>query len=64
MAKLWISGCSYTNFEWPTYADWLAPGWDEFENLGAGGAGNRFIFQRIGYLISKDFIKLLIEYFF
>jgi hypothetical protein len=57
MSKLWASGCSYTNFEWPSYADWLAPGWDEFENLGSGGAGNRYIFQRIGYLISKNFIK-------
>ena len=57
MSKLWAIGCSYTKFEFPTYADWLSPGWDEYENLGAGGAGNRYIFNRLGYLITNNFIK-------
>ena len=40
-------GCSYTNYYWPTYADYLSTCFDEYLNLGAAGAGNRYIFQKL-----------------
>lgn len=54
MRRLFAAGCSYTGFNWPTWADYLGVMYDEYQNLGAGGAGNRFIFNRIGYLLANN----------
>lgn len=54
--KLFTSGCSYTGFPWPTWADWAGVLYDEYENLGVGGAGNRYIFNSISYLLANEMI--------
>lgn len=52
MSKLIAAGCSYTHFSWPTWADYLGDTiYDSYLNLGAGGAGNKFIFLRISDML-------------
>ena len=40
-------GCSYTQYGYPTYADFIGQHFDYRENLGSSGAGNRFIFHKL-----------------
>jgi hypothetical protein len=47
-------GCSYTNYYWPTYADYLGTCFDEYYNLGAAGAGNRYIFLKLLNLVNNQ----------
>lgn len=48
-------GCSFTNFVWPTWADFLSTYYDSFTNHGQAGSGNRAIFHRIiEYVNSKQ----------
>jgi len=47
MKRLFTFGCSYTNYQWSTWADCLAPEFDYFENWGQSGAGNHFIFNSV-----------------
>ena len=47
MSRLLAFGCSFTNYHWSTWADILAPEFDSFENWGAAGAGNHFIFNSV-----------------
>ena len=47
MTRLVTFGCSFTNYRWSTWADCLAPEFDEFENWGQSGAGNQFIFNSV-----------------
>ena len=49
--RLFTLGCSYTSYNYPTWADWLATEFLEFENLGIAGLGNRGIFNRLSELI-------------
>lgn len=47
-------GCSFTKFDWPTYADFLSIYYDNYTNYGKAGSGNRAIFHKvIQYLDSK-----------
>lgn len=43
MRRLFAFGCSFTAYEWPTWADILSRQFDYFENWGRAGAGNQFI---------------------
>jgi len=45
--RLFVFGCSFTKFHWPTYADILAKDHKKFYNWGRSGAGNFFIFNSI-----------------
>jgi hypothetical protein len=47
MKRLFTFGCSFTNYQWSTWADCLAPEFDYFENWGQAGAGNQYIFNSI-----------------
>lgn len=47
MKRLFTFGCSLTHYIWPTWADLLSFNYDQYQNWGLCGAGNRFIFERI-----------------
>lgn len=46
-SRLFTFGCSFTRYYWPTWADMLGREYDEFENWGNGGIGNRAILERL-----------------
>jgi hypothetical protein len=41
--RLFTFGCSFTRYKWPTWADALAPQYNQHYNFAQGGAGNSFI---------------------
>ena len=45
--RLFTFGCSFTEYAWPTWADLLGVEFDEFQNWGYRGIGNRGIAERI-----------------
>lgn len=47
MKRLFVFGCSYTAYSWPSWADLLSCEYDHFENWGMAGLGNRAICERI-----------------
>lgn len=47
MKRLLTFGCSYTGYEFPTWAHLLGLSYDYFENWGLMGTGNRSIAERI-----------------
>lgn len=55
--NLIVSGCSYTEYAWPTWADYLAAGYDTYYNLGASGAGNKLIFNKLMHAYYHGLIK-------
>ena len=52
--RLFALGCSFTSYNWPTYADIVGRSYDHFENLGISGIGNRAIFERLIELDVKN----------
>jgi hypothetical protein len=52
--RLFTFGCSYTQWLWPTWADILGTGFDEFQNWGLRGAGNRTIAERLSECILQN----------
>ena len=50
--KLIVSGCSYTEYLYPTWGDWLGEHFDTFHNLGVTGSGPKYT-----YLAIADFFK-------
>lgn len=54
--NLIVTGCSFTNYRWPTWADYLAAGYSKYYNLGRSGAGNRYIFHSLLYAIETGII--------
>lgn len=52
-------GCSFTNYIWPTWADFLSFDYDEYYNYGQEGAGNQFIFEQLSEaIITHDIDRL------
>jgi hypothetical protein len=47
MKRLFVFGCSYTAYSWPTWADLLSCEYDVYENWAMSGLGNRAIAERI-----------------
>jgi len=48
VARLFTFGCSFTFWNWPTWADFLATGeFEEFQNWGYPGLGNLAIAERV-----------------
>ena len=45
--KLFSFGCSFTKYQWPTWADILSKSFDRFENWGIPGAGNHYIYNAL-----------------
>lgn len=58
MKRLFAFGCSFTHFNWPTWADILGNSYDHFENWGVSGIGNRGICERVSeFVLSKKLTK-------
>jgi hypothetical protein len=51
--RLFVFGCSYSAYIWPTWADFIGIGFDEKWNYAQPGLGNRAIFERLVQAISK-----------
>jgi hypothetical protein len=47
MSRFFAFGCSFTKFDWPTWADIVGTQFDESYNFGCAGAGNFYIFNRL-----------------
>jgi hypothetical protein len=47
MKRFFAFGCSFTRYEWPTWADIIGNEFEHYENWGNPGAGNFFIFNAI-----------------
>ena len=47
MKRLFVLGCSFSNYAWPTWADILGQEFDIFENWAFPGLGNRAIAERV-----------------
>lgn len=51
--RLFVFGCSYTFFMWPTWADLLSVEYDHYENWAWVGLGNRAIAERVAEAHAK-----------
>lgn len=47
MTRLYTFGCSFTKYDWPTWADILGKHFDHYENWGSPGRGNSYIFNSL-----------------
>ena len=47
MNRLYTFGCSFTSYEWPTWADILGRNFDYYRNWGQAGGGNQYIFNSL-----------------
>jgi hypothetical protein len=45
--RLFVFGCSFTRYLWPTWADIIGQDIPLYENWGRGGAGNHYIFNSV-----------------
>lgn len=54
MNRLFVFGCSFTSYIWPTWADMLSFEFDYYENWGLAGAGNRAIAERVAECHAKN----------
>lgn len=54
MKRLFVFGCSYTSYSWPTWANMLEFEYDEVQNWAMAGLGNRAIAERISECNSKN----------
>ncbi len=54
MKRLFTFGCSFTQWNWPTWADILGRNYDQFFNWGISGTGNRAMAQRISECVLKN----------
>jgi hypothetical protein len=57
MKRLFTFGCSFTSYQWPTWADILGREFDYYENWGQSGGGNPFIFYSLIECIRKNQIQ-------
>lgn len=56
MKRLFTFGCSFTNYLWPTWADFVGSRFNVFQNWGQPGAGNSYI---LGKMIECNQIEKL-----
>ena len=54
MSQLFTFGCSFTSYNWSTWADILGREFDTFENYGLCGAGNTYIFNHIMQCVTEN----------
>lgn len=45
--RLFVFGCSYTNYAWPTWANFLSIEYQNYQNWAMPGLGNRAIAERV-----------------
>jgi hypothetical protein len=61
---VWCFGCSFTSWQWPTWADLLQKKYGNVTNLGKSGAGNVYIFTKImekytqGHITEDDLVMV------
>jgi hypothetical protein len=55
--RLFAFGCSFTRYRWPTWADIMGVNYDEYQNWGAIGGGNHFIFYSLVEAIQREQIN-------
>jgi len=53
MKRLFVFGCSYTAYCWPSWADFLSCEYDVYENWAIAGTGNRAIAERVAECHTK-----------
>ena len=51
--RFFAFGCSFTNYAWPTWADYLGRNIGEYYNFGGSGSGNMLIFQQFIQCMKK-----------
>jgi hypothetical protein len=54
MKRLFVFGCSFTHYAWPSWGDMLGNHFDYVENWGWPGLGNRAIAERISECHAKN----------
>ena len=54
MTRLYVLGCSFSNYAWPTWADMLGLEFDEYENWAFPGLGNRAIAERVAEIHARN----------
>ena len=54
MKRLFVLGCSFSNYAWPTWADILGQEFDIFENWAFPGLGNRAIAERVAEIHARN----------
>lgn len=54
MKRLFTFGCSYTSYCWPTWSEFLSVEFDEYQNWGISGIGNRAIAERVAEAHAKN----------
>lgn len=47
MNRLFTFGCSFTNYVWPTWADFVGTKFTTYQNWGRAGAGNYYILSKL-----------------
>ena len=47
MSRLFTFGCSFTSYQWPTWADVVGRNFDYYRNWAQAGGGNQFIFNSL-----------------
>lgn len=58
MSRLFTFGCSFTKYDWPTWANIMAEHFKyPFYNYARAGAGNFFIFNRLVHAVNKHNIN-------
>jgi len=55
-SRLFTFGCSFTKYEWPTWADILSLDYEVFENWAQVGAGNHFILYSLTEAVARQHI--------
>ena len=45
--RLFVFGCSFTRWKWPTWNDYIGLNFDEYYSLGCGGADNKHILYKL-----------------
>jgi len=45
--RFFAFGCSYTNYFWPTWADFIGSNFNIYANFGRGGASNTYIMNKL-----------------
>lgn len=51
MSRLFVLGCSFSNYAWPSWADIIGLNYNEFENWAWPGLGNRALLERLTEII-------------
>lgn len=51
--RLFVAGCSYSDYSWTTYPELLACDFDETYNYAMSGAGNAYIFNTLMFILER-----------